>query len=82
MYTFFITNLFHNLDFLRAVALLMGVLLHVLLLFLEPADGSEPMLGASIIFVWIHSCLMPLFMLLVGFLLFLVWRSETCGITS
>ena len=57
----------HSLDFLRAFALLMGVLLHVLMLFLEPFDGSEPRLGASIIFIWIHTWRMPLFMLLAGF---------------
>ena len=57
----------NSLDFLRALALLMGVLLHVLMLFLEPADGSEPRLGASIIFIWIHTWRMPLFMLLAGF---------------
>ena len=61
------TNRFHSLDFLRAFALLMGVLLHVLMLFLEPFDGSEPRLGASIIFIWIHTWRMPLFMLLAGF---------------
>ena len=61
------TDRFHSLDFLRAFALLMGVLLHVLMLFLEPADGSEPRLGASIIFIWIHTWRMPLFMLLAGF---------------
>ena len=57
----------HSLDFLRAFALLMGVLLHVLMLFLEPFDGSEPRLGASIMFIWIHTWRMPLFMLLAGF---------------
>jgi hypothetical protein len=57
----------HSLDFLRAFALLMGVLLHVLMLFLEPFDGSEPRLGASLIFIWIHTWRMPLFMLLAGF---------------
>ena len=61
------TNRFHSLDFLRAFALLMGVLLHVLMLFLEPFDGSEPRLGASIIFIWIHTWRMPVFMLLAGF---------------
>ena len=61
------TNRLHSLDFLRAFALLMGVLLHVLMLFLEPLDGSEPRLGASIIFIWIHTWRMPLFMLLAGF---------------
>ena len=60
-------NRIHSLDFLRAFALLMGVLLHVLMLFLEPFDGSEPRLGASIIFIWIHTWRMPLFMLLAGF---------------
>ena len=61
------TNRLHSLDFLRAFALLMGVLLHVLMLFLEPFDGSEPRLSASIIFIWIHTWRMPLFMLLAGF---------------
>ena len=61
------TDRFHSLDFLRALALLMGVLIHVLMLFLEPADGSEPRLGASVIFIWIHTWRMPLFMLLAGF---------------
>ena len=61
------TDRLHSLDFLRAFALLMGVLLHILMLFLEPFDGSEPRLGASIIFIWIHTWRMPLFMLLAGF---------------
>ena len=61
------TNRLYSLDFLRAFALLMGVLLHVLMLFLEPFDGSEPRLTASIIFIWIHTWRMPLFMLLAGF---------------
>jgi hypothetical protein len=61
------TDRMHSLDFLRAFALLMGVLLHVLMLFLEPFDGSEPRLGASLIFIWIHTWRMPLFMLLAGF---------------
>ena len=67
LYTLNMADRFHSLDFLRAFALLMGVLLHVLMLFLEPADGSEPRLGASIIFIWIHTWRMPLFMLLAGF---------------
>ena len=61
------TDRLHSLDFLRAFALLMGVLLHILMLFVEPFDGSEPRLGASIIFIWIHTWRMPLFMLLAGF---------------
>ena len=73
------TNRFHSLDFLRAFALLMGVLLHVLMLFLEPADGSEPRLGASIIFVWIHTWRMPLFMLLAGFFTALSFSKRDTG---
>ena len=61
------TDRLHSLDFLRAFALLMGVLLHILMLFLEPFDGSEPRLGASVVFIWIHTWRMPLFMLLAGF---------------
>lgn len=58
---------FDNLDFLRAAALLAGVLLHSLSLYLEPIDGSEPRPLAAILFVWIHSWRVPLFMLLAGF---------------
>ena len=73
------TNRFHSLDFLRAFALLMGVLLHVLMLFLEPFDGSEPRLGASIIFIWIHTWRMPVFMLLAGFFTALSLSKRTTG---
>ena len=58
---------FSNLDFLRAFALLAGVLLHALSLYLEPIDGSEPRPLAAILFIWIHSWRMPLFMILAGF---------------
>ena len=73
------TNRLHSLDFLRAFALLMGVLLHVLMLFLEPFDGSEPRLGASIIFIWIHTWRMPLFMLLAGFFTTLSIQNRDVG---
>ena len=73
------TNRFHSLDFLRAFALLMGVLLHVLMLFLEPFDGSEPRIGASIIFIWIHTWRMPLFMLLAGFFTALSLSKKNTG---
>ena len=73
------TNRLHSLDFLRAFALLMGVLLHVLTLFLEPFDGSEPRLGASIIFIWIHTWRMPLFMLLAGFFTALSIQNRDVG---
>ena len=69
----------HSLDFLRAFALLMGVLLHVLMLFLEPFDGSEPRLGGSIIFIWIHTWRMPLFMLLAGFFTALSIQKRDAG---
>ena len=36
MQAFFINDSLYNLDFLRAIVLLMGVLLHVLMLFLKP----------------------------------------------
>ena len=58
---------FNNLDFLRAFALLAGVLLHALSLYLEPIDGSEPRPLAAILFIWIHSWRVPLFMVLAGF---------------
>jgi surface polysaccharide O-acyltransferase-like enzyme len=58
---------YNNLDFLRAFALLAGVLLHALSLYLEPIDGSEPRPLAAILFIWIHSWRIPLFMVLAGF---------------
>lgn len=58
---------YNNLDFLRAFALLAGVLLHALTLYLEPIDGSEPRPLAAILFIWIHSWRVPLFMVLAGF---------------
>ena len=58
---------FNNLDFLRAFALIVGVLLHSLSIYFEPADGSEPRPLAAILFILIHSWRMPLFMLLAGF---------------
>ena len=58
---------YNNLDFLRAFALLTGVLLHALTLYLEPIDGSEPRPLAAILYIWIHSWRMPLFMVLAGF---------------
>ena len=73
------TDRLHSLDFLRAFALLMGVLLHVLMLFLEPFDGSEPRLGASIIFIWIHTWRMPLFMILAGFFTVLSLKKRDVG---
>ena len=73
------TYRFHSLDFLRVFALLMGVLLHVLMLFLEPFDGSEPRLGASIVFIWIHTWRMPLFMLLAGFFTALSLSKRSTG---
>ena len=68
---------FSGLDFLRAFALLMGVLLHALSMYLEPADRSEPRPIAGILFVWIHTWRMPLFMLLAGFFTALSLKKRT-----
>ena len=68
---------FSGLDFLRAFALLMGVLLHALSMYLEPADGSEPRPISGILFVWIHTWRMPLFMLLAGFFTALSLKKRT-----
>ena len=70
---------YHNLDFLRAFALLTGVLLHGLSLYLEPIDGSEPRPLAAMLFVWIHSWRMPLFMLLAGFFTCLSLSKRSSG---
>ena len=57
----------NGLDLLRATAMLMGVLLHALVLYLEPEDGSEPVLWIGMLFLWIHNWRMPLFFMLAGF---------------
>jgi hypothetical protein len=49
------------------------------MLFLEPFDDSEPRLGASIIFIWIHTWRMPLFMLLAGFFTALSLQKRDVG---
>jgi len=47
--------------------MLMGVLLHALVLYLEPEDGSEPAVWIGMLFLWIHNWRMPLFFMLAGF---------------
>ena len=47
--------------------MLMGVLLHALVLYLEPEDGSEPLVWVGVLFLWIHNWRMPLFFMLAGF---------------
>ena len=57
----------HSIDSLRAIAMLLGVLLHALTLYLEPIDGSGLRLWAGALLTWITIWRMPLFMLLAGF---------------
>ena len=47
--------------------MLMGVLLHALVLYLEPEEGSEPLVWVGVLFLWIHNWRMPLFFMLAGF---------------
>ena len=47
--------------------MLMGVLLHALVFYLETEDGSEPLAWVGILFLWIHNWRMPLFFMLAGF---------------
>ncbi|MDG2474905.1 MAG: acyltransferase family protein [Paracoccaceae bacterium] len=58
----------HSIDSLRAIAMLLGVLLHALTLYLEPIDGSGLRLWAGALLTWITIWRMPLFMILSGFL--------------
>ena len=69
---------YHGLDALRAVAMVLGVVLHSALVYLEPdimamvlpgtdVQPEPPMAATSILMFWIHIWRMPAFFLLAGF---------------
>jgi len=67
----------HDLDALRAVAMLLGILLHASLAYIgvpwPVQDGSRaPLLG--LLFLAIHGFRMPLFFLVSGFFTAMLWR--------
>ena len=47
--------------------MLLGVLLHAVVIYLEPEDGSDPAVWVGVLFIWIHNWRMPLFFMLAGF---------------
>ncbi|MEM9707815.1 MAG: acyltransferase family protein [Pseudomonadota bacterium] len=70
------TQRFHGLDVLRAAAMLMGVVMHAILPFVDPEVFDELASGAAqpevaafwpALMFWIHQWRMPLFFVLAGF---------------
>ena len=70
-------NRIHSIDSLRALAMLSGVLLHALTLYLEPIDGSGLRLWAGALMTWITTWRMPLFMIISGFLVVAALRKRS-----
>ena len=67
-------NRLHALDAVRAVALLLGIVLHACLSFLPamrdigfPVVDDSPSEALNALFLWIHMFRMPLFFLMAGF---------------
>ncbi len=72
----------HDLDALRAFAMLLGIVLHGALMFLWPvrdeiSQGEEDLLG--LVISWIHGFRMPLFFLMSGFFTAMLWRRRGLG---
>ncbi len=72
----------HDLDALRAFAMLLGIVLHGALMFLWPvpdeiSQGEEDLLG--LVIAWIHGFRMPLFFLMSGFFTAMLWRRRSLG---
>ncbi len=72
----------HDLDALRAFAMLLGIVLHGALMFLWPvqdeiSQGEEDLLG--LVIAWIHGFRMPLFFLMSGFFTAMLWRRRGLG---
>ncbi len=67
----------HDLDALRALAMLLGILLHALMTFvpgLWPVQDSSANAMVGVVVVLIHGFRMPLFFLVSGFFTALLWR--------
>lgn len=72
----------HDLDALRAVAMLLGIVLHVILSFAPQTAAAWPVTDVSangvydLLMAAIHGFRMPLFFLLSGFFTAMLWRSR------
>ncbi len=73
---------FHDLDALRAAAMLLGILLHAMLAHVPALAGIWPVADVSTSPFWgtimaaIHGFRMPLFFLLSGFFTAMLWRKR------
>ena len=72
------SNRFHDLDALRAVAMLLGIVLHTALFFMPDAFAKEypdQVSGVyTLVFFAIHGFRMPVFFLLSGFFTAMLWQ--------
>lgn len=75
----------HDLDALRAVAMLLGIVLHASLAYVPgvrwPVHDTQTAPALGVIAVVIHGFRMPLFFLLSGYFTALLWRSRGCVAT-
>ncbi len=71
-------NRFHDLDALRAVAMLLGIVLHTALFFMPDTSAKEypdQVSGVyTLVFFAIHGFRMPVFFLLSGFFTAMLWQ--------
>ncbi|MEM6689140.1 MAG: acyltransferase family protein [Planctomycetota bacterium] len=77
----------HDLDALRAIAMLLGVVLHAALAFI-PGSGlywavedSQATASVSVMNDFVHGFRMPLFFLISGFFTAMLWRKRGLGAT-
>lgn len=72
----------HDLDALRAIAMLLGIALHAALAYLPapwPIDDPAKSIGLGVAVEAIHGFRMPLFFLLSGFFTAMLWRRRGLG---
>ncbi|MCR9292970.1 MAG: acyltransferase family protein [bacterium] len=69
----------HDLDALRAIAMLLGIVLHAALSFAPlpwPVQDSQQSNAYYVLFAFIHGFRMPLFFMLSGFFTAMLWRKR------
>ncbi|MEM9644454.1 MAG: acyltransferase family protein [Planctomycetota bacterium] len=69
----------HDLDALRAIAMLLGIVLHAALSFTSvpwPVHDTQPGEIYHVLFACVHGFRMPLFFLLSGFFTAMLWRKR------
>ena len=69
----------HDLDALRAVAMLLGIVLHASLSFCNvpwPVEDTQRNDGLGVVFALIHGFRMPVFFVMSGFFTAMLWRKR------